>query len=845
MKRLLRSFLKRSGSSCGRPDSMEGFGLLGAMGALLVLGGAIAVSINMMPGQQERESVEFTQKLLPRISDMLTDFAATHSRLPCPDLNDNGYEGDASGNCTAGQQVGTVPWRTLRLADPTLDGMGVAVRYGVFRDSDKADLTVADNYFTPEFPTVDGAAAQYSFEPFASISSDIHTNSTLSTFGTVVDEIKSAIPGGDIILPGNLAESFSLHGLLNKQDGLVDKLDSTSEAINLYDLCVNLDAAAEADSDSALSHLDPTAAAEAYQEAYDAEYARATEESTYSTAVITQMAKEKGEEAAKLVEEQNPAYILVSGNRLDADQNGADGAFDGYNEGTDARFDNPLRGRSGTYDDVMMAMSLDKLQVNLGCSAFITAIDGMTTLTQDWLSESAGAQANDMQATISLVMGYWDVLNAGFDLAGIGTCAASQVTTVGICSPNFPAGTAGAVACGVAAGACIACGAVAVTNLVASTLSQVTAYRNKVASSETVDGSVAMLAEVMNAAWGMDEYGALYPYAVEPITDYGGLVLAEIDQDAVDAAEAEANASLEEMESENDDNLAAEMADVLVKIAESRAEAVENKTFLEDLETTLTDGLTARGIAVEDLTTEVLPLGAVYNNEDPPVLVTAGLSLSAAETTQLAMALDLDEEMRDEALSPSLRDRISYELGDETVIVGDASLASSYTYIDEAPRGPYDGQLAPDPDTEEAENARNALNYIRDEIIDGLMPTVDPDLQADMDAASNSLAEAEAEGASVSTEGLDAETLAEIEANQAMVEEAKAAQEEEKELTRDETRQLQELVAFEDLVEEMNLAELMAEIEEGITSQDSLIFDLDCIVSSIQGPDDPDCPDLL
>ncbi|MBF0455500.1 MAG: hypothetical protein HQL72_11880 [Magnetococcales bacterium] len=830
--------------------SMWGFGMLGAMTALVALGGAVAVAINMMPGQQERQSVEITQKLLPKISDMLTDFAATYSRLPCPDLNDDGWEGGAGKACPSGQQVGTVPWRTLRLSDPVKDGMGVKVRYGVFRETGKVDLAVASNTFTPAFPGLEGAAAMFTFEPFAKLSSDLLTNSTLSTFGSFVDGIKNAIPGSDIVMPGNMAESFSLYGLLNKEAGLVDKIKDGSSAVNLYDFCFNLEEAAKTTTASVLAIKNAKEAEIAYKAAYDAKYTEASQsEENYSAGEIIQMAKKAGEIAANNVAGVHPAYVLVSGNRIDADGDGVDGAFDGENEGTDAQFDNPYRGRSELYDDALFAMPLSKLQVNLGCEGFKTAIDGMVGIANDMLGEAAGAQQADMWATVALVQGYNSVLEAGLGLLDVGVCAASQAETTAKCAPNFPAGTAGAVACGVATGVCVACSAVAITNVVAATLSQVTAYRNKAASSETVNGAISLLAEVMNSAWSMETNGALYPYAVPTITSYAGLVLPAIDQDAVDQAEAAANSDMTDLATQTAASQSTQNAELLTLLAFTRAQAVTDKQYLEDLETAITNALTTRGMTVAGLGSEVFPLAQITGTDSNgnTVVVTPAFDLSSTDLTTLSQTLDLDTEIMAALLLPSkadggavfsLRDRIILEMGDTALITGSSTQTSSYAYHSySSPRGPYEGAGVPaGSDADANQRAYDSLKYILDYKIDKVDSQADdPAVQADVDAAKSGLADAEAATANVSLDGLSAADKAQIESNKQAFADAKAAEEANKELVRDDTRQLQKLVAFEDWVKGMNIKALLVEITAGMASQDSLIFDLDCAKSNIEG----------
>jgi type II secretory pathway pseudopilin PulG len=63
----------------------------------------------------------------------------------------------------------------------------------------------------------------------------------------------------------------------------------------------------------------------------------------------------------------NQAYIIVSGGLRDLDDDGADGFFDGFNEGTDVQFDDPNKiefhgtPTSSQYDDLMKVFSINEL----------------------------------------------------------------------------------------------------------------------------------------------------------------------------------------------------------------------------------------------------------------------------------------------------------------------------------------------------------------------------------------------------------------------------------------------------------------------------------------------------
>ena len=78
-----------------------------------------------------------------QLQQLLRAFALNNARLPCPDLTGGGWEGDASGACPAGSEVGWLPYRALGLELPA---DAYHATYAVFRDSatpkGNADLAV-------------------------------------------------------------------------------------------------------------------------------------------------------------------------------------------------------------------------------------------------------------------------------------------------------------------------------------------------------------------------------------------------------------------------------------------------------------------------------------------------------------------------------------------------------------------------------------------------------------------------------------------------------------------------------------------------------------------------------
>gem|GEM_PF-2789441 len=85
---------------------------------------------------------------------------------------------------------------------------------------------------------------------------------------------------------------------------------------------------------------------------------------------------------------RNIAYVLVSGGMKDLDQDGSDGFFDGFNEGSDLRFDSTDRiafhgdPLSSRYDDLMQTASLTYLNGIAGCAVMANdTVDNIGNIT--------------------------------------------------------------------------------------------------------------------------------------------------------------------------------------------------------------------------------------------------------------------------------------------------------------------------------------------------------------------------------------------------------------------------------------------------------------------------------
>jgi len=118
----------------------SGFSLLELTLVLVVLGLLFATAAPAWQSVVHYHQHEFQgDKRLEQLASALANYAARHHRLPCPDMNGNGYEG-TDGLCSDDHRVGWLPTATLGLAPETSQDR---VIYAVYRASD-ADLAVSD-----------------------------------------------------------------------------------------------------------------------------------------------------------------------------------------------------------------------------------------------------------------------------------------------------------------------------------------------------------------------------------------------------------------------------------------------------------------------------------------------------------------------------------------------------------------------------------------------------------------------------------------------------------------------------------------------------------------------------
>jgi type II secretory pathway pseudopilin PulG len=108
-----------------------------ALAALGLMTWAVAGAYGNAGNQRDRDAARVHgQQML----EAVRAFALTNARLPCPDTDGDGWEGDASGACPAGAATGWLPYASLGM---DLPHPGVRAVYGVYRNpAVNADLAV-------------------------------------------------------------------------------------------------------------------------------------------------------------------------------------------------------------------------------------------------------------------------------------------------------------------------------------------------------------------------------------------------------------------------------------------------------------------------------------------------------------------------------------------------------------------------------------------------------------------------------------------------------------------------------------------------------------------------------
>ncbi len=156
------------------------------------------------------------------------------------------------------------------------------------------------------------------------------------------------------------------------------------------------------------------------------------------------------------------AYALASGGASDANQNAADGFYDGLNENGGNRFDSTANSINASYDDYVHAMSFAEFAGRLGCGAITTATTamanhainawGQSELADNGLDVSdfdiEVAEFKSTMATVAIVMAGVNVailishnllasamataadVSSGITFASIATATAASITEI-------------------------------------------------------------------------------------------------------------------------------------------------------------------------------------------------------------------------------------------------------------------------------------------------------------------------------------------------------------------------------------------------------------------------------
>lgn len=103
-----------------------------------VIGLIAALSIGTYSGALGNRDIKTASASGENISGAILAFARSNNRLPCPDTDGDGREGDAAGACPAGREVGFIPYESVGLGNPPTVERGI---YGVYRNAGiSADL---------------------------------------------------------------------------------------------------------------------------------------------------------------------------------------------------------------------------------------------------------------------------------------------------------------------------------------------------------------------------------------------------------------------------------------------------------------------------------------------------------------------------------------------------------------------------------------------------------------------------------------------------------------------------------------------------------------------------------
>ncbi len=118
----------------------QGYTLAEVAIVVIVIGLIAAISVGAYSKALGGNEVRTASASAENITGAVLAFARLNNRLPCPDTDGDGREGDSSGACPANREVGYVPYESIGLDNPPTVERGI---YGVYRNAGAtADLVV-------------------------------------------------------------------------------------------------------------------------------------------------------------------------------------------------------------------------------------------------------------------------------------------------------------------------------------------------------------------------------------------------------------------------------------------------------------------------------------------------------------------------------------------------------------------------------------------------------------------------------------------------------------------------------------------------------------------------------
>jgi prepilin-type N-terminal cleavage/methylation domain-containing protein len=118
----------------------RGFTLAEVAVVVIVVGLIAAISVGAYSKALGNREVRTAAASAENISGAILAFTRLNNRLPCPDTDGDGREGDGAGVCPAAREVGFIPYESIGLDNPPTAERGA---YGVYRNAGiTADLVL-------------------------------------------------------------------------------------------------------------------------------------------------------------------------------------------------------------------------------------------------------------------------------------------------------------------------------------------------------------------------------------------------------------------------------------------------------------------------------------------------------------------------------------------------------------------------------------------------------------------------------------------------------------------------------------------------------------------------------